>query len=283
MMTIQRFLLVMLAVMALAVPVGAQDRVFSGPQVGEKTTPFRVVDVTGPNAGKEVDYVSQFGGAPTALVFVHALERSMAPLMTVIDEYGAERQERLKTLFVFLTGDRVASEQRLPLVRQSLRMKAPMAISVDGAEGPGNYGLNKKCLLTIVVAKGNVVTANFALVQPGIVDGPAVVKEMARVIDDPNPPTAEALRARRQGQARMERPNAPERQPVEASRFDLNSPGGHARGGEEPAGGSAGSAGADRGAAGPGRCDQPSPDDPGSGADRPEAGGAAAGVHPAFQ
>ena len=104
----------------------------------------------------------------------------MAPLMTVIDEYGAEQKERLKTLFVFLTADRTGSEQRLPLVGRSLRMKSPMVISMDGAEGPGNYGLNKQCLLTIVVAKENAVTANFALTQPALKDGPKITEALAK-------------------------------------------------------------------------------------------------------
>jgi hypothetical protein len=222
--TTSRLSAALLAWGLLALPAQAQDRVFSGPQPGEKITPFRVLDVTGPNAGKELDYVSQFGGTPTVLVFVHALERSIVPLMTVIDEYGSGQKDRLKTLFVFLTADRVASEQRLPLVNRSLRMQSPLAISLDGAEGPGNYGLNKNCLLTIIVAKEDQVAAKFALVQPGIADAPKVLEAIARVIGDASPPTAEALRARRQANAGRMRPAAGERAPTDLSRFDLNTP-----------------------------------------------------------
>ena len=55
----------------------------------------------------------------------------------------------LKTEFVFLSGDRLSSQQRLSLGGQSLRLQAPMSLSPDGAEGPGNYGLNKECLMTV--------------------------------------------------------------------------------------------------------------------------------------
>jgi hypothetical protein len=73
-----------------------------------------------------------------------------------------------------------------------------MTLSLDGLEGPGNYGLNRQCLLTVVVAKENRVAANFAFVQPGIADAPKVIDALAKVCGDTNPPTAEALSARRQ-------------------------------------------------------------------------------------
>ena len=201
-MTANRFSLgLAVALVALASSsVLGEERVFSGPQAGEKVTPFKVVGVRGPTAGKEQEVQGPAAGAgPAVLVFVHGIERSIVPLVTVVDEYAHQKRDVLRTTFVFLSADRVAMEKRLPLVGQSLRMQSPMTLSLDGAEGPGNYGLNKDCLVTIVVAKENKVTANFALVQPGIADAPAVLKAMADACGDPKPPTAEALREKRTG------------------------------------------------------------------------------------
>lgn len=191
-----RFLLLLLSLTATA---GAADKeaVFSGPQAGERITPFQVLGIRGDGAGKEFNPVREGRGAATTLVFVHGLERSMTPLMSVVDEYGAARQDRMRTAFVFLSDDRLASEQRLPLVGNSLKMRTPMVLSLDGGEGPGNYGLNKECLLTIIIAKDDRVTANFAFVQPGIADAPKVIAAMAKVIGDDAPPTADALREKR--------------------------------------------------------------------------------------
>src|SRR5678816_2200346 len=86
----------------LTLPAIAADAVFSGPQPSEKATPFKVVVVGGPKAGQERDPISEAGGAPTALVFVHGIERSLVPLLRVIDEYGGERQDKLRTEVVFL-------------------------------------------------------------------------------------------------------------------------------------------------------------------------------------
>ncbi|HVJ67809.1 MAG TPA: hypothetical protein VM510_07495, partial [Caulifigura sp.] len=49
-----------------------------------------------------------------------------------------------------------------------LTQQAPTGISMDGREGPGAYGLNRKVTLTILVGKEGRVTGNFALVQPSL-------------------------------------------------------------------------------------------------------------------
>ncbi|MBM3839351.1 MAG: hypothetical protein FJ398_15555 [Verrucomicrobia bacterium] len=175
----------------------AADPVFSGPQAGEKTTPFKVADFTASTEAKERDPITENHGAPTALVFLHGLERSMVPLMTTIDMYGADQKEKLKTEFIFLSADRLSGEQRLKAAASSLKLQSRRGVSLDGEEGPGNYGLNKECLMTIVVAKDNKVTANFALVQPGIADAPQVLSALAAACGDQAPPTVEALQARR--------------------------------------------------------------------------------------
>src|SRR5881394_3159841 len=74
-----------------------EENVYSGPQPGEKTTPFKSVELRGEGAGKERDIIAEHKGAPTTLIFVHGVERSMAPLITVLDEYGQERKEMLRT------------------------------------------------------------------------------------------------------------------------------------------------------------------------------------------
>lgn len=179
----------------------AADPVFSGPQPGEKTTGFKVIDIGGPSDGAERDPVRDNAGAPTALVFVHGIERSLLPLLRVIEEYGAARPSLVKTEMVFLAGDRTAGEQRVRAANGSLKLKSRVGFSPDGAEGPGNYGLNKDCLMTVVLAKDNIVTANFALVQPGIADAPGIVAALAKTCGDPKPPTVEELTARQPSMA----------------------------------------------------------------------------------
>jgi hypothetical protein len=208
----------------------AADEVFSGPQPGEKTTPFTVVALSGDSVGKERTISTE--GHATVLVFVHNVERSLVPLLMVVDQYGAERKDRLQTEVVFLFADRLAGEQRGKAVAGSLKLQAPAGLSVDGAEGPGNYGLNKDCLMTIVATKDNKVTASFALVQPGIADAPKVIAALAKACGDEAPPTLEQLNQRRvahNGGGREGAPMRPEaarsvrpQPPVDISHIDLD-------------------------------------------------------------
>lgn len=185
---------------ALTVLAQPQPRtgVFSGPQTGEPITPFEVVELRGPDAGTKRDPITLAAGRAVTLVFVHGIERSMAPLMTVVDAYGASVQEGMHTEFVFLSDDPVRAREYFPRVAQSLRIQSPMGLSVDGLEGPGNYGLNKECLLTVVIGDEGKAVANFALVQPGIADAPRIIEAMAAAAGDPDPPSAEQLQAMRQ-------------------------------------------------------------------------------------
>jgi hypothetical protein len=175
----------------------AAEPIFSGPQPGERTTGFKVAAVP---SSTERDPIAENHGKPVVLVFLHALERSLVPLLRVVDEYAASRSNHLNAEVVFLADDRIAGEERMKAAQGSLKLKAKAGLSLDGAEGPGNYGLNKDCMMTIVIAKDNRVTDNFALVQPGIADAPKVLAALAKASGDANPPAADALLARTGGE-----------------------------------------------------------------------------------
>ncbi len=203
----------------------AADPVFSGPQPGEKTPGFKVVAIGGAADGTERDPIREHAGAPTVFVFVHTVERSLIPLLRVIEQYGVERAGRIKTEVIFLAADRLGGEQRVRAVNGSLKLRARAGLSPDGAEGPGNFGLNKECLMTIVMAKDNVVTANFALVQPGIADAPKVIAALAKTCGDAEPPTVEALTAQQPGNARGrgEMMDTAKRAPLDLAKLDIGS------------------------------------------------------------
>src|SRR5262249_26882437 len=152
----------------------------------------KVLVASGERKGQEANLISEFAGAPAVLVFVHELTRPGAALMRPLDAFQQKRRaDGLKLGFVFLAKDRTEMEQRLPLVANSLRMGTPLTLSMDGAEGPGNYGLNRNVQITALVAKGNVVTASFALVQPNETDAPKILAEVVKLIGGTVPPLSE--------------------------------------------------------------------------------------------
>jgi hypothetical protein len=157
-----------------------QEQVFSGPQVGEKLPPLKVVGAYDDDAGKELDFVTHAAGKPIVLVFVHEGNRPSIGLTRALTTYTVSRaKDGVGTGIVWLGEDATEAEATLKRIRHALTPGAPTGISVDGKEGPGSYGLNRNVTLTILVGKEGKVTANFAIVQPSLQeDLPKILKEI---------------------------------------------------------------------------------------------------------
>ena len=111
--------------------------VFSGPQPGEKLTPFRVRVFAGPEAGEEVELPTAIGGKPLVLIFVHEITRPALQLIRPIDHFGAKWADLgLATRVVWLAADPAEAETLSASAGASLRLKSPVVISPDGGEGP---------------------------------------------------------------------------------------------------------------------------------------------------
>ena len=67
-----------------------KEKVFSGPQPGEKVTSFEVRSLTAQGPGDKREPIKAAGARPVVLVFLHGLERSMAPLMRVVEVVRAQ-------------------------------------------------------------------------------------------------------------------------------------------------------------------------------------------------
>ena len=159
-----------------------------------EVTGFKVLGVLGDNAGKEIDPIKAADGKPIVLVFVHEITRPGRQAMLPIDHLGQQwAKDGLITHFVWLTADKGKTEAWLKRAARPLAFRSPVSISLDGLEGPGNYGLNRKVTLTILVGKDGKVVANHAIVQPNETDAPKVLADIARMLGK-KPPTAEELR-----------------------------------------------------------------------------------------
>jgi hypothetical protein len=180
----------------VSIPSGlAQKSPFSGPQPGERIEPFKVLVVNGPEAGKEVDYLSDYGEAPVLLIFLHQLDRNVAAMLRPCERFAQDRASAgLKTLIVYLAPDKIEGERRMRAVVKSLNIQVPVGVALEGVEGPGAYGLNREVAVTALVAKERKVTANFAIIQPGTVDAPRVMTAVASHVGG-RVPTAEEIQA----------------------------------------------------------------------------------------
>ncbi|MCY2976780.1 MAG: hypothetical protein NTW52_19155 [Planctomycetota bacterium] len=159
------------------------ESIFSGPQVGERLSPFTVRGVFDQDAGKDLDFVVQAGGKPIVLIFVHDVNRQSVSMTRILSQYAFNRaKDGLATGVVWLDDDPTEAETSLKKIRHALVSQVPIGISVDGLEGPGSYGLNRNVMLTILVGKEGKVTANYALVQPSLqADLPKILKSIVAV------------------------------------------------------------------------------------------------------
>lgn len=182
-----------------------QKRVFSGPQRGETIRPFRVLHVKGDQT-KELEIVTKEDDRVTLICFVHKLSNDDRILygLGLVDFYTS-RHKDLTSHYVLLSKDREKIMKMLRgWTRGSLFTKSLVSLSVDGEEGPGYYGLNRKVAMTVVVAKGNKVVDNLVFQAPNNRDLHRIMTSVARALGKPAPTLAgvqQELRAERQRQA----------------------------------------------------------------------------------
>lgn len=147
----------------------------SGPVAGSKLTPAPCYASSGPLDGQEFDAAAKLGSSPGALLFVHELTRNTAPVLRGLDRLASEFSiVGFRSFTILLGGDRTAAEDQLKRVNGSLKLANPIVLSTDGAEGPGNYALNRKCTLTLILTRGGAVHKSIALTDTGPGDIPKV-------------------------------------------------------------------------------------------------------------
>lgn len=141
-------------------------------------------------AGKgERDLRRDVTSRAAAILFVHVLDRNVAPVLRGLDEIARARQlTGFVARHVFLSADRSEAEARLAAVNRSLRLHSPLMLSIDGAEGPGAFALEKDCSLALVLVKGGRVVRSEGFVDPGRQDVDRLRAWIAE-IDGPLPKT----------------------------------------------------------------------------------------------
>lgn len=165
-------------------PVGTAEPIFSGPQPGERVLPFQVLQVTGEQAAREFDPTADAGTSPQLYFFFPAdVNRVIArALVNVGAIAGAGSKAGLRSYFIGLSDDLLAADQRLRDVWTSLRPPVAALLSKDGIEGPGSWGLNKKCYSTFVVVRGGRVLYNRAALSPGPGDFEELRNELSKLL-----------------------------------------------------------------------------------------------------
>ncbi|MFN7733258.1 MAG: hypothetical protein ACK5OB_15285 [Pirellula sp.] len=196
------------------------QKVYSGQQVGEPLSPFSMRVAIGPMVGKEMDLLDRAGNGPLVVIFVHDVNRQSVALTRIASRYAASRaKDGLTAGVVLLDDDLTKGEATLNRIQHALIPRVPTGVSLDGGEGPGAYGLNRKVQLTVLVAKEKQVTANFAIVQPSLqVDLPQIVAAIVEQVGGTAPELKDLLAQEpamlrsdesKRGAVEMRRPEGP--------------------------------------------------------------------------
>ncbi len=201
------------AVVVVVAPLQEQQEpIYSGPQVGEEIRSFVMSGVFGDQAYEEIDLVKQAGGGPLLLMFVHERSRPAFGLSNALARFAASLDDGQLTCGIcYLTADQSEARNWMNRIQQYFNESVTVGISVDGAEGPGDYGLNRNVVLTVIAADNNKVAANFALIQPALeADGQKVVDAVSKMLGQETPPKITQFLPRRNRDAQTRNQMSPE-------------------------------------------------------------------------
>ena len=165
----------------------AEDRVFSGPQPGEKLPSFKVTGVRGELKEKEFDFIQSAAGKPVVLAFFHEYTRpAFGMVRSLTSFYTSSKAEKGLRVGVFFLSDDPGEKMKWAQgVEKYIPKDVLLGVSRDGREGPGAYGLNRNVTVTLLVGKEGKVTASFALIQPALSSG--ILEAIASVLGEKAP------------------------------------------------------------------------------------------------
>ena len=170
-----------------------ENKIFSGPQPGEKLPSLNATSIVGESEGKTFDFAKTTDGQ-LLILFLQGEDgaglRGLYDISRMIAKIANESKQELQMNVVFLGDDPDALKQSVSGVArgvaQSVSKNILLGISPEGREGPGHYGLNRNVEQTILIAKDGKVLHNFAFTQPTVYADPHVLGAIAQALgEDP--------------------------------------------------------------------------------------------------
>ncbi len=176
-----------------------ENRIFSGPQPGEKLPSLKVTGIRDRLDGTTFDITTKADRKPLILflqdtnaVGVKGLV-NVSNLLLKIDAFqkrhskaasDEKSNQGLQIGVVFLAD----SLDTLPdwahdMLNEEISNEILTGISPEGREGPGSYGLNRNVAQTVIVAKDGKVLHNFAFTQPMLYSDPHFLGAVADAIE----------------------------------------------------------------------------------------------------
>ena len=177
-----------------------ENKIFSGPQPGERLPVLMVSGIDGELEGQTYDITAETDGKPLVLFLQDTNGVGVKGLVNVfelllqIDAFqkrdskamNAEKSnEGLQIGVVFLADNLdTLPEWARDMLRKEVPNEVLTGLSPDGREGPGSYGLNRNVAQTVLIAKDGKVLHNFAFTQPMLYADPHFLGAIAQTIGE---------------------------------------------------------------------------------------------------
>ena len=162
------------------------EPIFSGPQAGETLPSFRVIGLSGALEGVEFDPAARAGDKLHLLIFgkeARTFGRFLGNLGRQLDTIERNSGRAWEMSFIVVNDDPNDVESKFEAVARSFPASLAAGLSVDGAEGPPAYGLNRNMTATVIVAKGGVVVHSLPYPQDGFYSDPYILGALASVME----------------------------------------------------------------------------------------------------
>jgi len=147
---------------ASVLAVSAYAAVESGLKLGATPGAFQVVDVTGPNKGKELCYRCQYGLSPVVATFVNGDATKAAKLVADLQKIeDAHKDKGLRSFVVFMSGPE--AKEALQKIAAEKKITIPLVFLPKGTkeEDIAAYKISPTAKNTILLWKGSSVKGNF--------------------------------------------------------------------------------------------------------------------------
>lgn len=158
--------LALLAAGMLAVGAMAAKPATSGLKPGETVGAFDVVDVSGPNKGKQLCYRCQYGNAPVVAAFINGDPMESAGLVAGLQKVvDANKDKKLRSFVVFMSGQE--SKDSIEKIAATKKTSIPLTFLPGGTQAAdiANYKISPDAKNTVLLWNRGEVQANFVNVD----------------------------------------------------------------------------------------------------------------------
>jgi hypothetical protein len=164
--------------------VNAQDKLKSGPQVGEQVPgPFHPLNITGSEAGKKNCLYCSAGDSPVAVVFARKLTPQVKTLIKRLDQQTVKNASKEMCSFAVFCSDNEKLGDELKSFADGEKL-SKLVLAIDNPAGPVKYKIASDADVTVFFYDAHVVKSTYAFRTGELTDAviPTVVADVKTIV-----------------------------------------------------------------------------------------------------